>query len=133
MSNYTTMTGAAGDTLSIDLDTITISDTNNYITSTGSGDFAWTQPYSFSTGALSSPTVNISSNGITMPADTDITIGNKSIAEAIEKIEERLAILHTNPELEEKWQNLRDLRKAYMDLESEIIEKEKMWEILKKP
>jgi hypothetical protein len=49
-----------------------------------------------------------------------------------EKIEERLAILHPNEALEEKWEDLRNLRKAYIELEAEIIEKEKMWAILKK-
>jgi hypothetical protein len=43
-----------------------------------------------------------------------------------------LAILHPNPELEEKWDNLRALRNAYMELEAEIKEKESMWSILKK-
>ena len=47
-------------------------------------------------------------------------------------MEERLAILRPNEELEEKWEQLRGLRKLYMELEQEIIEKEKMWDILKK-
>ena len=37
-----------------------------------------------------------------------------------------------NEKLEEKWDNLRELRKQYMELEAEIIEKEKIWTILKK-
>ena len=62
----------------------------------------------------------------------DVTIKGKSIAESLERIEERLAILRPNEELEEKWENLRGLRKAYMELEAEIKEKEKVWGILKK-
>jgi hypothetical protein len=62
----------------------------------------------------------------------DVKIGGKNIADSLERIEERLAILRPNEELEEKWENLRGLRKAYMDLEAEIIEKEKVWGILKK-
>jgi hypothetical protein len=62
----------------------------------------------------------------------DVTIKGKSIKESLEKIEEKLAILHPNEELEKKWENLRELRKQYMELEAEIIEKEKMWDILKK-
>ena len=62
----------------------------------------------------------------------DIAIKGKSIKESLEAIEERLAILHPNEKLEEKWNNLRELRKQYMELEAEIIEKEKMWAILKK-
>jgi hypothetical protein len=64
--------------------------------------------------------------------DGDLKVKGKSLNESLERIEERLAILRPNEELEEKWEKLRDLRKAYMELEAEIIEKEKMWDILKK-
>jgi len=64
--------------------------------------------------------------------DGEVTIKGKNIADMFEKIEERLAILHPNPELEEKWDNLRALRNAYMELETEIKEKEAMWKILKR-
>ncbi len=62
----------------------------------------------------------------------DVKIKGKSLVESLEKIEEKLAILHPNEELEEKWEKLRSLRKMYMELEQEIIEKEKVWSILKK-
>lgn len=62
----------------------------------------------------------------------DVAIKGKSIKESLLAIEERLAILRPNEELEKKWDNLRELRKQYMELEAEIIEKEKMWAILKK-
>jgi len=62
----------------------------------------------------------------------DIAIKGKSIKESLLAIEERLAILHPNEALEKKWENLRELRKQYIELEAEIIEKEKMWAILKK-
>ena len=64
--------------------------------------------------------------------DGDVKIKGKSIVDSLERIEERLAILRPNDELEEKWENLRGLRKAYMELEAEIKEKEKVWGILKK-
>ena len=62
----------------------------------------------------------------------DVKIKGKSLVESLEKIEEKLAILRPNEQLEEKWDKLRELRKQYMELEKEIIEKEKMWDILKK-
>ena len=62
----------------------------------------------------------------------DLKLKGKSLKDSLEAIEERLAILRPNEELEEKWENLRGLRKMYMELEAEIIEKEKMWAILKK-
>lgn len=62
----------------------------------------------------------------------DLKVQGKSLKESLDAIEKRLAILRPNEELEEKWDNLRGLRQAYMELEAEIIEKEKMWSILKK-
>jgi len=62
----------------------------------------------------------------------DLKIQGKSLKDSLDRIEERLAILRPNEELEEKWENLRGLRKMYMELEAEIIEKEKVWGILKK-
>jgi len=62
----------------------------------------------------------------------NVTIKGKNLTEAIEKIEERLAILHPNPKLEDKWDELKELGKRYKELEAEIIEKEKVWAILKK-
>lgn len=64
--------------------------------------------------------------------DGDVKIKGKSITEMFEKIEEKLAILRPNEKLEEKWEQLRELRNRYVELEKEIIEKEKMWDILKK-
>jgi hypothetical protein len=62
----------------------------------------------------------------------DVKIKGKDLADMFEKIEERLAILHPNPELEDKWDELKELGKRYKELEAEIIEKEKVWGILKK-
>lgn len=64
--------------------------------------------------------------------DGEVTIKGKNIAELFEKIEQRLAILHPNEKLEEKWEELKALGDAYRKLEAEIIEKQKMWDILKK-
>jgi hypothetical protein len=62
----------------------------------------------------------------------DLKLQGKSLKDSLDRIEERLAILRPNEELEEKWDQLRGLRQLYMELEAEIIEKEKMWSILKK-
>jgi len=64
--------------------------------------------------------------------DGDIKIKGKSLVDTLEKIEEKLAIFKPNEKLEEKWEELRELRNRYIELEKEIIEKEKMWDILKK-
>lgn len=62
----------------------------------------------------------------------DITVKGKSIMDSLNRIEERLAILHPNNDLEQEWDKLRALRNAYMELEAEIKEKQEIWKILKK-
>jgi hypothetical protein len=62
----------------------------------------------------------------------DVKIKGKSIAETLDKIEARLAILHPNEKLEAKWEELKALGDAYRTLEKDILEKEKIWETLKK-
>ena len=64
--------------------------------------------------------------------DGEVTIKGKNLTDMLEKIEERLAILHPNPKLEDKWDELKELGKRYKELEAEIIEKEKIWSILKR-
>jgi hypothetical protein len=64
--------------------------------------------------------------------DGEVTIKGKKLSDMFEKIEERLAILHPNEKLEDKWDELKELGKRYKELEQEIIEKEKVWAILKK-
>ena len=62
----------------------------------------------------------------------EVTIKGKSLTATLDKIEERLAILHPNPELEDRWDELKELGKRYKELEQALLEKEKVWAILKK-
>lgn len=62
----------------------------------------------------------------------ELYVQGKNLSATLETIEERLAILKPNPELEERWETLKSLRKQYMDLEKEILEKEEIWKTLKK-
>ena len=79
--------------------------------------------------ALNGATLKVNGNA---DFEGEVTIKGKSLSEMLEKIEERLAILHPNEKLEDKWDELKELGKRYKELEAEIIEKEKMWNILKK-
>ncbi len=121
--------GAGCDTITIDPTWATGSITvpnGGYTISTGtSTSYNWAPSYT------QTPAVNITSDGITMQEGSDIKIGSKSLTDAIEKIEERLGILNPNPELEDRWEQLKTLRQQYIDLEKELLEKEKMWKILK--
>ena len=48
-----------------------------------------------------------------------------------EEVNKKLAILQPNSELEEEWSELKELRERYVKLEKELIEKNKVWDILK--
>lgn len=66
-----------------------------------------------------------------MKEGADLKIGGVSLLDTIKNIEDRLAILHPNIELEGKWEQLKDLRRQYEALEKDILEKEKLMKILK--
>ena len=54
----------------------------------------------------------------------EITLNGVDLEKRLAKIEERLAILNTDPALEERWESLRDLGKKYKALEKVAIESE---------
>lgn len=62
----------------------------------------------------------------------DIKIKGVSLVESLKKIEERLNIMRPNKELEETWDKLRELGDQYRALEAEILEAQKILEILGK-
>ena len=62
--------------------------------------------------------------------DADIRINGVSLTETLQGIQDRLAMLRPNPELESRWQQLRDLRDQYQTLERELQEKEQAWAAL---
>ena len=92
-------------------------------TSPGWGNITLAEP------ALNGATLKVNGNA---DFEGEVTIKGKSLSEMFDKIEERLAILHPNPELEDRWDELKELGKRYKELEAELIEKEKVWAILKK-
>jgi hypothetical protein len=92
-------------------------------TSPGWGNITLAEP------ALNGATLKVNGNA---DFEGEVTIKGKSLTDMLEKIDERLAILHPNPELEDRWDELKELGKRYKELEAELIEKEKVWAILKK-
>ncbi len=109
-------------------------------------DFGSTDGITVSSGtsildSLSTDSFTLSSNWDTSYSDT-ITIGGQTITERKlkaldglqewqEEVNKKLAILQPNPELEEQWSELKELRQRYVELEKELTEKTKMWNILK--
>ena len=118
---YTTMlpaaTGISGQTLSI--------------SSAGTSGLTWANTGTTIMGnSPSSPgSLNVTGDA---KFEGEITMKGIKLSETLAKIEERLAILHPNPKLEDKWDELKELGKRYKELEAEIIEKEKVWAILKR-
>jgi hypothetical protein len=109
-----------------------------------SGSYTWTTngTGSYNLGTMISPSwkddYNASYNDAKLQVkgdaefEGDVKIKGKSITEMFAKIEERLAILHPNEKLEEKWEELKKLGDAYRALEKDILEKEQIWDTLKK-
>ena len=64
--------------------------------------------------------------------DGDIKIKGVSLLDRLDTIEERLAILRPNNDLESKWEKLKALGDEYRALEKDILEKEKIWDLIKK-
>jgi hypothetical protein len=64
--------------------------------------------------------------------DGDIAFKGRSLDETLKKIEERLGILIPNVRLEEDWEELKDLRMQYLELERQLLEKQRVFDILKK-
>jgi len=77
------------------------------------------------------PAVKMNTAGIKIEESADLQIGDRSLKKFMAQVEERLNILHPSPELEERWNELAELGKRYRELEAEILEKEKVWKILK--
>jgi hypothetical protein len=62
----------------------------------------------------------------------EVTIRGVKLDDRLTAIEERLAILRPNNDLEGKWEKLKALGEEYRKLEQEILEGEKIWATLKK-
>lgn len=102
-----------------------------YTINTGAGtNGTWTQTYAAS-NTWDNSTVVLNNKGIEIKEGADLKVAGVSILQTIKNIEDRLAILHPNVELEGKWEQLKDLRRQYEALEKDILEKEKLMKILK--
>ena len=101
-------------------------------------------PWTHTTNAWNTATVTSSVNqqGLRVLGDAsfqgeasfegDIKVKEKSLSDFMEKVEERLNILPLNEKLEAEWIELKIIGDKYRALEKELIEKNKMWNILKK-
>ena len=63
--------------------------------------------------------------------DADIEVNGWSLVAAVKSIEQRLAIMQPNPEIESEWEELRELGEQYRKLEQHIRDKQATWNRLK--
>lgn len=78
-------------------------------------DLSWTRP----------------SNKMTLNGDdADIEINGVSLVQTLRSLQDRLNILRPNADLESRWDELRQVRQRYQQLEQEILEKERAWTAL---
>jgi len=117
-------------------DTITINDSQLSL------DFDDTFTYSTDPITISSPSGTnsildgLTTDSFTLSSNWDTTYNApdkrlEGLFEWQEEVNKKLAILQPNPELEEQWSELKELRQRYVELEKELTEKTKMWNILK--
>ena len=64
--------------------------------------------------------------------DGNIKWQGRDMREWFETVESRLAMLKPNPELEEGWEELAELRQQYVELEKKLLEQQRVFDILKK-
>ena len=63
----------------------------------------------------------------------NITWKDRDLREWFESIETRLGMLQPNLKLEAEWDELAKIRRQYVKLERELLEKQRVFDILKKP
>jgi len=147
-SNNVTTSTTLGSTGS----TGTLRTTLGTVGSTGASNVTWTTPGTITTGGyinttvtapsltsgnwLGNVTVGSHQAGLRVAGDAhfdgEIIVQGVKLADRLDKIEERLGILRPNEKLEEKWDELKALGDRYRELEKDILEKEKIWDLLKK-
>ena len=60
----------------------------------------------------------------------NLTVGGVNLMDTLQKIEQRLNILRVDPELEARWDELRELGEQYRALEAHILSKERLVDAL---
>lgn len=84
-------------------------------------DYTWT-----TVSASCAPSGTISLDG----DDADILIDGISLRKTLQGLNDRLAILQVNPELEAEFDELHSLAEQYRALERKLLEKKKIWNVL---
>ena len=90
-----------------------------------SADYTWAGPSLTQKGAK----IHVQGDAV---FEGNITWQDRDMREWFESVESRLAILRPNPDLEAEWSELAELRMKYVELERDILAKQRVFDILKK-
>ena len=142
------------DQLNLDFDEITINLTDTMLTSSSgqSMTYTWDSTSLFPNGHSAitissgwknntapnwtfseSDLVSQNSGKISLKGDdADIEINGESVVGMLRDIRDRLNILQVNEEMEQEWDELRELREQYEAKLAECREKSRMWNTLKR-
>ena len=90
-----------------------------------STDYTWSSPTMTQNGAK----IHVQGDAV---FEGNITWQDRDMREWFESVEARLAILRPNPDLEREWSELAELRQRYAELERRLLEKQQVFDILKK-
>ena len=137
-----TSTGEDSISINLDMSTLDLSfngiDQQDIITA-GYPSITNTSPYTYTTigTSTSNPWLTVNDHSTLSVSgdanfDGDVRVKGRSLAEFMEQVEQRLNILQPNPELEQEWDELRELGDRYRELEQKCKEKARVWNTLKK-
>lgn len=123
---------------------LTYSGTSAALSTTLTGGLSWnnypptitSSPYLSVSDSYTSANTWTQSRTLKVEGDAEISgdlkLKGVNLSERLDAIEERLGILRPNNDLENKWETLKSLGEEYRRLERELLEGEKMWNMLKK-
>ena len=130
VKNNTYTTSVNFDDLDLGSGSVNWNDLLNSTVTTGTGSYTYAN-----TG---SPWITVTDGTSTLSVSGDADIGGdvrvkgRSLAEFMESVEQRLNMLRPDPRLEQEWDQLRELGEQYRALEQQLLEKERMWQTLKR-
>ena len=103
-----------------------------YYVGGGGGGTLGTSGISASNWSTTTLTVPPSGRMELQGAHADIVMNGVSLNDTLKLIQDRLCMLRPNPELEQEWDQLRDLGEQYRELEKQLMEKQRAWDLLRK-
>jgi hypothetical protein len=91
---------------------------------------SWSSTNAVYTSSWGSNDVKIQGN-LKIDENNDILIGNVSLSDRLSKIESILGIMRPNPELEQQFDELKELGQRYKELEQELNDRLRTFNILR--